>query len=498
MPFLELRKISTLEFALCVAGACLCLLSYLGWGFWSALDPARMSIPSSVALPLGVTFTALGFGLFGYSELRKGGVGREEELVTTGLYSRIRHPMYMGIILFHVGYPLIFRSFAALVSTVLWAAALYSGRRHRKMSADTHNGFTDTRVYGVEYPTFTRGLNGDIIVLRDDTLLYGFTAAGCTHHGLLCCRSTDDGRTWSEPQTLLPALDLRYSSPGDEWIAHPSFLRRANGQILMAYIWAVGSGDPWGHTYFRFSDDECQTWSDPKVLTASHRRIAIVHNAKLLRISGGRILAPAEIRIDMGRENDHRGFVAAVWYSDDDGHSWYRSENTVDMLAAGIEAQEAHLVELRDGRIMMMFRTYSGHVGRAYSADRGETWSAGELLKQLPLPTQSSALHVTRMPASGDLLLVRSTGDGTTKSGERPKVRNRVDGREHFVRTPFTATVSRDEGASWENERIIAGDPCGDYGYPSVLHGDGFTIVSYHSLDGLHVARIPTGWFYET
>ncbi|MEE8591881.1 MAG: methyltransferase [Spirochaetia bacterium] len=54
--------------------------------------------------------TAVGFGLFLYSEMKKHGVGEEEALVTAGIYSKIRHPMYIGLILLHIGYPVIFKS----------------------------------------------------------------------------------------------------------------------------------------------------------------------------------------------------------------------------------------------------------------------------------------------------------------------------------------------------------------------------------------------------
>lgn len=265
----------------------------------------------------------------------------------------------------------------------------------------------------------------------------------------------------------------------------------------MSYIWSVGGRDPYGHSYYRFSEDEGASWSDPKVLTPSKERICQVFNDKLLRLSNDRILAPAELRVDIGLNNDHRGFVCATWYSDDDGHIWHRSDNDVNMLEQGIESQEPHLVELRDGRVFMLFRTYSGYVGRAHSEDMGRTWSKGEIINDLNLPMNSSALHVSRIASTGDLLLVRSTGNGGKEPGEKPRVLNRGDGNKHYIRTPFTSVISRDEGETWDNERIIAGDPYGDFGYPSVLNLNELVLVSYHALDGLHVARIEPDWFYQ-
>ena len=357
--------------------------------------------------------------------------------------------------------------------------------------------FCDVHVYELEPPIFTRGMNGDIAELRDGRLLYAFADLPDEQSGIYACSSNDRGQTWSEPQLLLPGPDARFLSPAGESVGVPSFLRRKNGQLMMAYIWSVGGRDPYGHSYYRFSDDEGETWSDPKVLTPSRARICQAHNDKLVRLSNDRILAAAELRIDIGLNDDHRGFVCATWYSDDDGHTWHRSDNDVNMLQQGIESQEPHLVELKDGRVMMLFRTYSGYVGRADSEDQGQTWSKGEIIKELKLPMNSSALHVSRIPSTGDVLLVRSTGNGGKEPGERPRVFNRGDGNKHYIRTPFTSVISRDEGETWENERIIAGDPYGDFGYPSVLHLDNLALVSYHALDGLHIARIQPGWFYE-
>ena len=357
--------------------------------------------------------------------------------------------------------------------------------------------FSDVHVFEVEAPYFTRGMNGDIAQLRDGRLLYAFSELPDGRSGIYACSSGDRGQTWSEPQQLLSGPDPRFSAPAGEWVGIASFMRRENGQLMMAYVWSVGRPDPCGHSYYRFSDDEGETWSEAKVLTPGRERICQMHNAKLLRLSSGRILAPAELRVDIGLENDHRGFVSTVWYSDDDGHTWHRSDNDVSMLEQGIEAQEPHLVELRDGRVMMLFRTYSGYVGRADSRDRGRTWSKGEIMEDLELPMNSSALHVSRITSTGDLLLVRSTGNGGEEVGERPRVYNRADGNKYHIRTPLTSVISRDEGETWEDERIIAGDPYGDYGYPSVLHLNDVALVSYHALDGLHVARIQPGWFYE-
>lgn len=155
MSFLVIEDISLPTLVLIISGAALCLLSYslrlaahvisytggstvinfrlilivtflgyFGWGFWSGNDPVKMNIPSSVSIPVGVTLTAVGLGLFLYSELEKHGVGDADELATTGIYSKIRHPMYIGLVLLHLGCPLIWKSFIACLSTILWAGII--------------------------------------------------------------------------------------------------------------------------------------------------------------------------------------------------------------------------------------------------------------------------------------------------------------------------------------------------------------------------------------
>ena len=175
MEFLQIQKVETLTIVLCAVGASLCLLSYgsrllahllayrrgrdsslsfgfamattfagyLGWGYWSAADPVKMNISRTAAIAVGIPLAALGLGLFLYSELSKHGVGQKGGLITTGIYAKIRHPMYIGLVLLHAGYPLIYRSFAAWASTLLWAAFILVWTQFEEANLE--------RAYGEEY-----------------------------------------------------------------------------------------------------------------------------------------------------------------------------------------------------------------------------------------------------------------------------------------------------------------------------------------------------------
>ncbi|MGC9320330.1 MAG: sialidase family protein [Armatimonadota bacterium] len=322
-----------------------------------------------------------------------------------------------------------------------------------------------------------RGMPGDLIELTDGRLLLAYTrygyAAGGKETGIWARTSDDRGQTWSEEYPLL--LDPGPPSENGRY-AHPSFLRLPDGDLLMSYIYDVSVDPGYGHTYYRRSDDDGETWSDQFILTPHPERM-LVHNDKLVLLSDGRIIAPAEFSPG-AQQGSHSNYVSTAYYSDNNGYAWRMSQS---IIRANYEVQEPHVVELRDGRLMMMFRTYSGFCGRSYSEDRGQTWSEPEALEDVPMTPRASAITVDRIPSTGDLLLIRCRGLG----------------QEERARTPLVSAISTDEGETWEHERVLFGEPDGDYGYQSVDFVDDMVILSYHQRDGLHVARIGVQWLYE-
>lgn len=313
-----------------------------------------------------------------------------------------------------------------------------------------------------------RGMPGDITVLGDGRLLLAYTSQ--KPEGSIAARySTDRGRSWGDEAILVRKPDSK------EYFAHPSFLRLPDGHLLLSYIYNSGAEPRFGGNYYRRSPDDGKTWSDQFIVTPA-TGYQLMHNNKLIRLSTGRLIAPVEFELTDEEKNDHRGYVSLVFYSDDGGYSWNRSANMVNALP--VEAQEPHVVELKDGRLLMLCRTYSGYVLRSLSLDKGVTWGPPEHMKELSLPPNSSAMNIQRIPRTGDLLLLRCSAG------------------QNRLRTPFVSAISKDEGRTWIHTRVIGGDAEDDYGYPSLLFLDDVAIVSYHRRDGLHVARIPVEWFY--
>lgn len=93
---------------------------YFAWGLMMVWDPVVLSLPSYVVLPLGLPIGILGSAMLIISTIAKKGFGEIDHLVTTGIYSKIRNPMYLGLILAHIGFPLAARSLLTLVTAIIW------------------------------------------------------------------------------------------------------------------------------------------------------------------------------------------------------------------------------------------------------------------------------------------------------------------------------------------------------------------------------------------
>ena len=115
---------------------------------------------------------------------------------------------------------------------------------------------------------------------------------------------------------------------------------------------------------------------------------------------------------------------------------------------------DEHMVlELQDGRLMMLVRTHYG-IGVSYSVDRGKTWSEGV---DSGLGGPSSRFYIRRLK-SGRILLV-----------------NHVN----FVgRTNLTALLSEDDGKTWCGQLLL--DERYKVSYPDAVEAeDGYIYITY-------------------
>ena len=103
------------------------VLLWMSWFLLCSLDIYRIDLPGIVRYS-GISLTVIGLlafliALFKIKTLES----YEGDLITTGIYSKIRHPMYLGFILWLIGFPLytgalfsFFLSFLFIANILFW------------------------------------------------------------------------------------------------------------------------------------------------------------------------------------------------------------------------------------------------------------------------------------------------------------------------------------------------------------------------------------------
>jgi len=98
------------------------LIVFTGYFAFSLMifsDPLKINlgiILKIAGMIIGLSGIIIGF----VATIHKKGYAETDQLITSGIYSRLRNPMYLGIILIHIGLPLFFESMISLLSAFIW------------------------------------------------------------------------------------------------------------------------------------------------------------------------------------------------------------------------------------------------------------------------------------------------------------------------------------------------------------------------------------------
>jgi sialidase-1 len=322
---------------------------------------------------------------------------------------------------------------------------------------------------------------GSVVVLTDGTLLYAVTEfqGGGQDHAtarIVARRSPDGGRTWGETRVLqenvgaqnVMSVTLRRLLPG-----------REDGPIGLFYLVKNSSADL--QVWLRVSQDECASFGDP-IRVTPEPGYHVLNNDRITVLSNGRLICPVAWSPDFRRVNH---FVAFCYLSDDGGKTWRRGKGQVDQPRRG--AMEPEVIELTDGRALMIVRTQVGIIAASHSSDGGDTWGA-----PFPLGPRAPEAPATlrRIPATGHLLLIWND--------------SLVPGADHGGgRTPLSAAVSADEGRSWSRPKLLENDPNAGYAYTSVAFHQNRVLLTYYvdapgtGRIGSRFRSVPVSWFLQ-
>ena len=323
---------------------------------------------------------------------------------------------------------------------------------------------------------------GSIAVLTDGSLLYATTefVGGRADHAtahIIARASRDGGRTWEAPRVL-------QENVGKQNVMSATLRRleygRQDGPLGLVYLVKNGPDDL--KAFLKTSTDEAKTFSEP-VLISDSPGYHVMNNDRITVLSTGRLICPVAWTENVFQQGGGH-FVCFCYFSDDGGKSWQKGAGTVDQPKRG--AMEPEVIELADGKLMMIVRTQLGVIATSISTDGGNEWGEPS---QLSVKAPESPATIRRIPATGDLLLVWNNNytPGAGHSGKR---------------TPLTAAVSSDEGKTWKNLRNLEEHADEAYAYTSILFVRDRVLLSYYvGQPGGRISSrfrsLPVSWLYE-
>lgn len=121
------------------------LLLWTSWFLLCSFDPSETNLPTILRY-FGISLVIIGViifltALFTIKTLET----YEGNLITSGIYSRIRHPMYLGFLFWLLGFPLFYGGTYSLILAILFAINVLYWRHLEELELDKR--FADYKLY---------------------------------------------------------------------------------------------------------------------------------------------------------------------------------------------------------------------------------------------------------------------------------------------------------------------------------------------------------------
>lgn len=332
---------------------------------------------------------------------------------------------------------------------------------------------------------YSRHSEGDFLRLKDGRIMFVYSRFTESYSDgapsdLVAAYSSDEGESWSEPETIIPASLFETDN-----VMSVSLMRMQNGDVGLFYI--VKQTKIINRMLLSRSRDEGKTfYSHTECSLPDRAGYYVLNNDRVERLSSGRLVMPlAYHRGGYGEKAYFDGRSYDVFLlSDDDGATWHESADAVfpPFTGSGSGLQEPGLIEKRNGVLWGYSRTDKMYQYEYFSIDGGEHWTAAQPSR---FTSPCSPMKIDRHPETGDLYTIWNP---------IPEYNGRATTRAGWGRTPLVWAVSKDDGATWSDYSIIEGHEDHGYCYPAIFFtDDGSMLVAYCSggpADGICLARL--------
>lgn len=320
---------------------------------------------------------------------------------------------------------------------------------------------------------FLRGKRGEI--------LFAYSRyRGESNHDHAACDialtvSRDEGRTWDEPRIIAPA-----SAFGTKNVMSVSAMEQSDGRL--AFYFLIKEND-YTTTLGRAISEDGEKFTVERCERRFPAAYYVVNNDRLVRLSDGRIVAPASyISAEENRTAAHTAMIATALVSEDDGKSFSKADfdfTTADPVNARYGLQEPGMFVREDG-IYLWMRTGYGCQYESFSAQGLDGF----------FPPRASEFTSPPSP-----MQIKAAG-GAVYAIYNPIPR--YNGREMLPgtwgRTPFILRKSVDGGKTFGKLNIIEDDPSRGYCYPALFGtNDGRLLLAYcrgDETDGNTLCRL--------
>lgn len=273
-------------------------------------------------------------------------------------------------------------------------------------------------------PSIITALNGDLITVIDERVPSCGDLKWSNDINLVMRRSTDNGKTWSDIETII-------DYPLGESASDPSMILDKMTKEIFLFFNYMNLDTEKDVYYLKMisSKDHGVTWSAPIDITSQITKPEWKQDFKFIT-SGRGIQTNAGVLIHTLVNLEHGLFL---FKSDDHGKHWNLIDTTIK------PADESKIIELADGTLMINSRVNG--IGMRYvhtSIDNGNTW------------TSRPDMQLVDPGCNASIIRYSSINEGSDKNRLLFSNLNSKDSRENL-----TVRISYDEGTTWSTGKTI-------------------------------------------